>query len=745
MEKRSPLFSAFSPLLVLALGAALVATACVKAEPGGTGPTCGSGQTTCGQQCVNTATDVANCGACNHACSSGQTCQNGSCTCQSGMLCGGVCVNSDATHCGNCTTTCTSGMVCNNNACSSSCSGGTTMCGTACVVTNGSDVLNCGGCNVMCAAGQVCNGGTCACSGSLTACGTSCVDTTSSAQNCGSCGHGCTSSQHCTNSACVDNGGTAGTSGGSAGTSGGSAGTSGGSAGTNGGTAGTNGGTAGHAGTSGGTAGTSGGSAGTNGGTAGTGVTPAGWWTSGSWHGCPWTGVDTLNVGSMSTPKDFVTKSDSFGTPYCVSGTVGPDPGYNGTALLGFNISETPMTSTQCAYKAPDGTAIGPASIALTGNGIALSFSKTVGSVLRIQIQDEMGGLTNGGDTHRWCYTVTDVQGPIFAPFNRFNTKCWDQSGSMFNPNSNHIDAIVFNVPGNTIPTPFAYCIAGFATGNDVSAAPAYNPSPWPTVAGTIGGPGSTDLDFQRVKVAAPMKGGAQYIVQNNNWGTPSSTDQTINYKDNSFTIQSTTGNVTGAGVPASFPSIYVGGNGDTQAANDPPKGSYTTHPGDGLPKAINSIGTAMTTAAYNKSGGDYNATYDIWLAAPPAPTSQYSDALDGFVMVWLYKPSGRSPIGSMKTTKTINGDSYNIWAGPRGSGTNPNRPVVSYVLATSTMNKTFDLKPILADAAANSGSYGVTAIQPSWLVTDIFFGFEIWTGSAASGLGVTNFTVNVN
>ena len=56
--------------------------------------------------------------------------------------------------------------------------------------------------------------------------------------------------------------------------------------------------------------------------------------------------------------------------------------------------------------------------------------------------------------------------------------------------------------------------------------------------------------------------------------------------------------------------------------------------------------GTANTTATYNKMGGDYNATYDIWLARPPAPTSAYSDALDGFVMVWLYKPGSRSPIG---------------------------------------------------------------------------------------------------
>jgi len=52
-------------------------------------------------------------------------------------------------------------------------------------------------------------------------------------------------------------------------------------------------------------------------------------------------------------------------------------------------------------------------------------------------------------------------------------------------------------------------------------------------------------------------------------------------------------------------------------------------------------------------------------------------------------------------------------------------------------MSKTFNLKPILTDAS----SYGIPS---SWYVTDIFFGFEIWSGSGTSGLSVSNFTCNV-
>jgi hypothetical protein len=108
--------------------------------------------------------------------------------------------------------------------------------------------------------------------------------------------------------------------------------------------------------------------------------------------------------------------------------------------------------------------------------------------------------------------------------------------------------------------------------------------------------------------------------------------------------------------------------------------------------------------------------------------------------MVWLYQPSGRQPIGSKVTTNpvSIGGNMYDVWVGPRNSGTNPNRPVVSYVANPGgVLSRTFDLKPILIDAASHG-------IPNNWLVTDIFGGFEIWTGSSGVGLQMTNFTVDV-
>jgi hypothetical protein len=46
----------------------------------------------------------------------------------------------------------------------------------------------------------------------------------------------------------------------------------------------------------------------------------------------------------------------------------------------------------------------------------------------------------------------------------------------------------------------------------------------------------------------------------------------------------------------------------------------------------------------------------------------------------------------------------------------------------------TFDLNLFIKDAAASG-------IQSSWYLTDVFGGFEIWTGSDSAGLQCTGFT----
>ena len=82
-----------------------------------------------GVRCVNLDSDVANCGACYHACADGQSCCNGQCV----------------TACGGCGNVCASGQTC---------------CGGTCVYTE-SDNGNCSVCGNACPSGETCISGKC--------------------------------------------------------------------------------------------------------------------------------------------------------------------------------------------------------------------------------------------------------------------------------------------------------------------------------------------------------------------------------------------------------------------------------------------------------------------------------------------------------------------------------------------------------------------------------------------------------
>jgi hypothetical protein len=101
-------------------------TACSNGICNGMGQCgCPTGTTNCGGVCVNTNSDVTNCGGCGVFCStppnSTPTCSNGACgfNCNAGFVqCGGTCVNlsTDPNNCGSCGHVCSFGM-CTNGVC----------------------------------------------------------------------------------------------------------------------------------------------------------------------------------------------------------------------------------------------------------------------------------------------------------------------------------------------------------------------------------------------------------------------------------------------------------------------------------------------------------------------------------------------------------------------------------------------------------------------------------------------------
>jgi hypothetical protein len=580
----------------------------------------------------------------------------GAIPCSAGMaFCSGVCViPDDANNCGGCGLKCGAGQVCVNRTCGTSC-GALLMCGTACVDPKISP-LNCGGCNLACPSGQCANG---ACVTGPTGSGGG-SSVSSGGGTTGMTTGGTTGSATGGNGGVISGGGTrTGGAGGGMTTGGTSSGNTGGSGniGNTGGTTSGNTGGGGNVGGSGNTGGTTSGNTGGSGNVAG--GDPPGYVHWGSdWAGCAWTGKDTLKVGTNTvdgstitltqattiSPQDFTALAP--GDNFCAKGTVGD--AYEAVALLGFNITE-PAATADCTYDPNAAEAKADPGVAPTSGmkGIAVNISSNVASSLRIQIQGPDGG-TDAND--RWCYDL-NASGSgggekAFAPYTDFYTKCWGsttaEKGNKYN--NEPISAVVFLVPGTPAPTPYEYCVIGFAEGNAASDAPDGSVDLGATK-GTIGGgcddTTSKDLDYQRKRITA---GGKQYIIQNNNWGNWANSCQTLDFEGNGFTVTKSTGTSPDGAAPASFPSIYVGRNGDT--AN----GTMTTVATDHLPKTIGSITSAKTTFAWSgSSGGDFNVSYDVWFASdnPPNGGKVYEDAVSGFIMLWLYDPSSRQPVGS--------------------------------------------------------------------------------------------------
>jgi len=126
----------------------------------------------------DTATDIANCGACDTVCDAAENaapaCNGGTC----GLLCsvgfddcndepadGCEASLTDAATCGDCTTACVMPLdLCSDGTCVASCSAGETRCGDTCANLE-NDASHCGGCGITCDARAnatvACVAGTC--------------------------------------------------------------------------------------------------------------------------------------------------------------------------------------------------------------------------------------------------------------------------------------------------------------------------------------------------------------------------------------------------------------------------------------------------------------------------------------------------------------------------------------------------------------------------------------------------------
>jgi hypothetical protein len=454
---------------------------------------------------------------------------------------------------------------------------------------------------------------------------------------------------------------------------------------------------------------------------------PGGYFEIGAWHGYAWTGDDALNIGTTRSVEDFLALP--AGNPFCLAGVVGPDPdtdgptgplGYRGVALLGFNVQ-------QDAFSATEGQEPAIGSIAPTGLGVAVNYTKTEGQTLRIQLQGPNGDTDAN---QRWCAELSAVQGPAFVEYDDFRTNCWL---AVTSPDSvqyarQPISAVVMTVPGDAVaPVPYNVCVAGFADGNSIADAPTSISLPAGILTGTLSG--------EAAKIKVIGRDGNAYVINNNAWGVNSGDGtQQIRYTGNSFEVLRQTAGPGGDSSPASFPSIYIGANGAQSGVN----GATTT--GDNpLPLQVSGIVSAPTRFRHNATSGDYNATYDVWFA-PSAPQGEYDTALAAFLMVWTYKPGSRVAIGTSRGQANVGGRTWELFVGPRGGGgPDNNLPVISYVnTGAAVPDYSFDLKAFIDDAVARN-----VGLTTGMFLTDVFAGFEIWNGG--TGLRVDEFTIDIN
>ena len=396
----------------------------------------------------------------------------------------------------------------------------------------------------------------------------------------------------------------------------------------------------------------------------------------------------------------------------CISGTTVVDAtSAKWGCGIGMELNDAGGTSTKMAYTGP----VQCFNITLTGssggNEVRIGFTQKADNANTVAPFVSIAAFTNGW-SGKLC--LTDANCPSWATA----TQCSKTAGSAGTPYDMQIQVSAGQTPASV--GTYNVCVSSIvpvtssSTGTGGSGGGS-NSCTSPSGTGTI-----TDQYGTGVVTCA----GKEYIVQNNEWG--STAGQTITYGPGAnfkVTVQKGTG---ANNNPEGFPSVFTGAN-----------AGHNTGSTSMLPRAVSSIpkGSVMTSMTWADNGatGSYNAAYDVWFSTSSAGEPSASSPSGGFLMVWYHMPSSNQPIGTQIASATIGGKNWNVWYGTNsGNG----KPCVSYVAQTSINSFTYSLGDFIQDAV------GRNYVQSSWYLTNVFAGFEIWSGGV--GLAVTDFSVTV-
>jgi hypothetical protein len=269
------------------------------------------------------------------------------------------------------------------------------------------------------------------------------------------------------------------------------------------------------------------------------------------------------------------------------------------------------------------------------------------------------------------------------------------------------IVAVMVLVPGLAGGTvSFDFCIDELAETDE-------NGTPASTGCSLSGSPGEGGGNISGSDTRVVTRDGRQYVVQNNVWNGNGSA-QTLSVKGTSFSVTQQ-GNSSGtSGPPTSFPSVFVGSN----------FGRSTS--GSGLPKQVSALSSVQTGWRWSGGGGTHNAAYDVWFSTGAGGDG--GNPSGGYLMVWFQRDGSIVPLGSPAGTTSIGGKPWQYWT--CGQGCQNGVPVISYVPTSGSLNEwSFDLKDFIEHAVS------VGSVRNEWYLTNVFAGFEIWSG----GQGLTS------
>jgi hypothetical protein len=410
--------------------------------------------------------------------------------------------------------------------------------------------------------------------------------------------------------------------------------------------------------------------------------------------------------GSSCTTPSPLTCSASAGC--CMSGATVVDTTYKKWGCgLGMELNDSGGTTpVKSVYSGPvkcfDITLTGSSG----GNEVRIGFTQSTNTANMVSPFVSVAAFTSGW-SGRVCFTDAECPSWALTPVPPTCAKTVGTAGTPF-------DLQIQVSAGSTAASVGAFnvCVTKIAPVLDPGSVGTTNSCSTVTGQGTLSG----QYDTAHVTCA-----GQDYMVQNNAWG--STAGQTISYGPGTK-FKVTVQNGTGANsAPASYPDIFIGANANKSTA------------GSGLPKAVSALSTVQTSWTWSDTGvsGAYNAAYDVWFSTSSAGDPSASSPSGGYLMVWLYKPATNSPIGSSIASATIAGNNWNVWYGTNSSN---GKPCVSYAAQTKLNSLSFDLDLFIKDAVTRG------YVQNSWSLTNVFSGFEIWSGGV--GLQTTDFAVSV-